>query len=90
MDMGMSLEGLPPGVQNAEKADLGTEVFRVGGNLKQSFRTGAEEQVVQQALVLQNEWRQGMRQREDHVKLAAESGSSTVLDSSQHFEVRPG
>ena len=37
VNMGMTLQGLPPGVQNAQKADLGSEVFGVGGDLPQGL-----------------------------------------------------
>ena len=40
-------EVLSPGVQHAEETDLGTEVFRIGGELQQSRGTEAEQQPVQ-------------------------------------------
>jgi len=33
---------LTPGVQNAEKADFGPEMFGVGSDFQQSLRTGPE------------------------------------------------
>ena len=33
----MVKEILAPGVQHAEKTDLGTEVFRIGGDLQQAI-----------------------------------------------------
>jgi hypothetical protein len=36
LDMRMHLKILPPGVQDAEEADLGAEMFGIGGDLEQS------------------------------------------------------
>jgi hypothetical protein len=50
MDMGMMLQGLSPGMQDTEKADLCTEMFRIGSGFQQRFGTGAEQQVIEEAL----------------------------------------
>ena len=36
--MGMPLQGLSPRVQNTEKADVGTQMFRIGSHLEQGRR----------------------------------------------------
>ena len=36
MDMRMDLKSLPPRVQHTDEADLGSKMFFIGGNLKQS------------------------------------------------------
>ena len=51
----MVLEVLSPGMEHAEQTDVGTEMLRVASDFKQRSGTGAEEQVVEQPLVLQHE-----------------------------------
>jgi hypothetical protein len=48
VEVRMQSQVLPPGVQDAEEADLGSEVFRVCGNLKHGLSGGAEEQIIEQ------------------------------------------
>ena len=67
MDMRMNFEFLAPGVQHAEEANLRAEMFRIACHFEKSFRTGAEQEIVEDLLVLQNQWRQSMGQCEDHV-----------------------
>ncbi len=43
VDVRMVEQILAPGVQHAEEADLGAEVFRIGGDLQKAVRTGAEQ-----------------------------------------------
>ena len=52
VNMRMMLQPLVPGMKHAEEADLRTEVPRVASNLLESFGTGAEDQAIQDALVL--------------------------------------
>jgi hypothetical protein len=65
----MMLEVLSPGVQDAEQPDIGTEVLGVACHFEQRSRAGAEEQIVEQALVLKHESGEFMGQREDEVKV---------------------
>jgi hypothetical protein len=67
--MGMMLQVLSPGMQNAEQSDVGTQMLRVASDLEERRGTGAKEQVVEQPLVLQHECRELMRQREDDVEV---------------------
>ena len=60
-------EGLPPGVEHAEKAECGAEVLRRPGDLEERRRTRLEEQVVDDALVVQGQPREGVREGEDNV-----------------------
>src|SRR6266851_2451588 len=69
VNMGMMLEVLTPRVQDAEQSDVGSQVLGVASNLKERRGTGAEEQVVEQPLVLQYQGRQLMGQREDDVEV---------------------
>ena len=55
VDMGMMLEVLPPRVQDAEEANVGSEVLRIAGDLDRSSGAAAEEQIVEQSLVLKYE-----------------------------------
>jgi len=64
------LQVLSPGVENAEEADLGAEVTRIGGHFEERRGAGLEEQAVEDALVLIGEGSQLVRQREDHMKVA--------------------
>jgi hypothetical protein len=48
VEMRMQSQVLSPGVQNAEKADLGSEVLGVGGNFEHGLSASAEEQIVEQ------------------------------------------
>ena len=63
------LKALSPGMEHAEEADLGTEVAGITSNFKQRRGTGAEEQIVKQPLVLQNERRELVGQGEDDVEV---------------------
>ena len=53
MEMGMSEQRLPPGVQNREKSDLGAEVFGIGGDLQEGLGGSPKQQAVNQSLILQ-------------------------------------
>src|ERR1700692_4818680 len=70
MDMRVKLEFLIPGVQHAEEADLRTEVFWITCDLQKRFRAGAKQEIVDDLLILQGEWRQLARQCEDHMYIA--------------------
>ena len=48
VEMRVQSQVLSPGVQNAEEADLGSEVFGVGRNFEHGLSAGAEEQIVEQ------------------------------------------
>jgi hypothetical protein len=53
MEMGMSEQGLSPGVQNREKSDLGAEVFGISGDLQKGLGSSPKQQAVNQSLILQ-------------------------------------
>ena len=48
VEMRMQSQVLSLGVQNAEEADLGSEVLGVGRNFEHGLSAGAEEQIVEQ------------------------------------------
>src|SRR5689334_8498118 len=70
MNVRMELQVLPPTVQDAEEADLGPQPLRVGSYFEQSVGGCAEQQTVDDLLIVQREPGQLMRQREDHVEVA--------------------
>ena len=47
VEVRMQAQVLSPGVQNAEEADLGSEVPGVGCDFKHGLGAGAEEQIVE-------------------------------------------
>jgi hypothetical protein len=61
MGMGVMFEFLIPGVEHTEEADLGAEILGIASDLEEGFGTGLEQQMVQDFLVLQSQWRQFMR-----------------------------
>src|SRR5271165_5236731 len=75
MDMGMMLELLIPGVQHAEEADLGAEMSGIASHFEQGCGAGAEQQVVDEFLVLQGEWGQFPRQSENDVHVGSGKNS---------------
>ena len=81
MDMRMNFELLTPCMQHAEEANFRTEVSRVASDFQKCFGTGTEQEIVEHTLVLQNQWRQPVGQREDDVQVACrEQFSSTRSD----------
>lgn len=61
---------LAPGVEHAEESDRGAEMCRVGRDLQQRGRARAQEEIVDDALVLQRQPREVVREREDHMVVA--------------------
>ena len=79
VEVGMEGEIRAPGVEHGEEADLGAEVPGVGRNLAQGAGRGAEEQVVQRALVLPGEGGDlGGEREDDVVVLAVEQFAATA------------
>src|ERR1039457_802133 len=52
MDVGMKLEPLIPGVQHAKETDLSPQMSRIASHFEQGCGAGAEQQVVDELLVL--------------------------------------
>src|ERR1700726_1283368 len=69
MDVGMMLKVLSPSMENAQKPYLCSQMHWITGKFEQRGRTGSEEQIVKQPLVLQGQSREFVRQREDDVKV---------------------
>ena len=60
---------LPPGMKHGEKADVGTQMLRVGGNLQQGFGRRPEEDTVNHPRVLESEGSDRLGHGEDDVKV---------------------
>ena len=70
MDMGMEPELLIPGMQHGEEADFRAEVSRIASDFEKCFRTGAEQQIIDDFPVLQSQWSELRRKCEDHMDVA--------------------
>jgi len=60
---------LPPRMQDAEKADLSSKVFRIFGDFDHRCRAAPEKQFVQDSLVILAERNQFVRKREHYVEI---------------------
>src|SRR5262245_54584344 len=67
--MGMEQEILSPRVENAKKADIGAQVFRIASNFQKGLGHSPEQEVVEFDLVLEYECLQFMRQRENDMEI---------------------
>ena len=65
----MMQQVLAPGMKNTEKADLGSQVFRIGSNLQESSGADSKQKCVHQFLVMKRQRRKGMGDRENHVQV---------------------
>ena len=70
MDVRMMLQLLVPGVEDTEEADLRTQMPGMSSDFEQGLGAGAEQQIVENLLVLQSQGRQKMRKGEDHMHVA--------------------
>jgi hypothetical protein len=66
----MVLKILAPGVEHAQKANFGSEMSGIGGDLQQSRGAGVEQEVVDNFLVLQRQPREFVRQGENDMDVA--------------------
>ena len=57
MEVRMVHQILSPSVQDGDKTDLGAEMFGVGGNGEKSLGGGTKKEIIQHALVLEDQWR---------------------------------
>ena len=51
VNVGMQEQVLSPGVEGADDADLGSQVFRIGGDFEQGLSAGGEQQIVKQSWI---------------------------------------
>jgi hypothetical protein len=64
-ERGDDAAGAVPGVEHAEKSNLGSQVAGIASDLKQGFSAGMKQEVIDQSLVLQGQRREFPRQREN-------------------------
>jgi hypothetical protein len=64
MNMRMNFELLAPGMQHTEEADLCPKVSRIARHFEDGFRTDTKQKIVEDLLVLQDQWRQATWQSE--------------------------
>src|SRR6266851_10239357 len=69
MEVGMSQQVLSPGMQDRKEANVCPEVARIAGHLEQGLGTGAEQEVIEDLLVLQRQWGELVRQSKDNVDI---------------------
>ncbi len=70
VDMRMMQKILAPSMQHTQEADLGAEMLCVRRDLQQSGGTAAEQEVVDDLLVLESQPREFMWNGEDHMEVA--------------------
>ena len=67
--MRVMVQRLSPGVQHRDRADLGAEVARVGGNTTQRLRRRSEQNGVDHGLVVERDLGDGSGQGEHDVEV---------------------
>src|SRR5262249_26373759 len=73
--MGMEQQVLSPGMQNADDADLGSQVLGVGSHFEQGLSTGREQQIVEGTWVIQGQ----------HIQLVGYGEYDVEVGSGQKF-----
>jgi hypothetical protein len=68
--MRVMLQALIPGMEHAEEADVGAEMTWITSDLQECFGAGLEQQVIDEALVLQRDGGEFTRQREHDMHIA--------------------
>ncbi len=68
--MRVLLKFLVPGVEDTEEANLGAQMAGVARDFQKGLGAGAEQQIVDNLLVLQSQGCQKMRKGKDHVHVA--------------------
>ena len=56
-------------MQDRKETDVGSQVARISCYLEQGFRTGAEQEVIENLLVLQRQWGELGRESEDNMDI---------------------
>src|SRR5215471_1905397 len=79
--MGMRLQSLSPGVQDAEESDLGAQTLRIGRHFQKSRGHGIEQERKQEFFVLPHEWNQCVRNAKHEV--VVNDGQQLLLPTSQ-------
>src|ERR1017187_2794855 len=69
MQVGMKVKVLPPGMEYGEEPGFHPQALGIAGNGEQGLGDGAEEDVVDDLLVVEGDVGDGLGQSEDHVKV---------------------
>ena len=69
MQVRMMEQVLAPSMQHAQKADLGAQMGRVSGDGAESLGRGAEQDIVDDTIVLEGDDRDLLRHREDNMEI---------------------
>jgi len=67
MHMWVKFEFLTPGVQHAAEANFCAKMLGIAGDFEKRFGAGAEQEIVDDFLILQDQRSQMTRKREDHM-----------------------
>jgi hypothetical protein len=65
----MMLKVLSPGMEHAEEPDIGSQVLGLASQFEHRRGAGAEEQIVEQSLVLKDQSGERVRQSEDDMEV---------------------
>src|ERR1022692_705540 len=65
----MKMQVLPPAMQHREEAEFHAQAFGIAGNGEQGLGGGAEEDIVDDLLVVERDGGDGLGEREDHVEV---------------------
>ena len=69
VNVGMMLKVLSPRVEHAEESDVGSQVPGMASQFEHGRGAGAEEQIVEQSLVLEDQSGEFVRQSEDDMEV---------------------
>ena len=69
VQVGVRLQGLSPGVQDAEKSDLRAEMFGIGSYFQQGGGSGSEQEMIKLPRVVLRQEVEFVGNGEDHVKV---------------------
>jgi hypothetical protein len=70
VNVGMQQQVLPPGMENADHADLCSQVLGIGRDLQQGLRAGSKQQIVEQTWIVQGQHIEFLGHREHHMEVA--------------------
>src|SRR5450755_4771036 len=79
VEVRMSQQILSPGMQDRKEANLCPQVAWIPCDFLQGLRTGAEQEVIEDLLVLQRQWGELVRQSKDNVDIG--DGQQFLLPS---------
>jgi len=92
VDMGVVLKLLVPGMQDAEETDLGAQMTGIFSDFQKRLGAAPEQQTVDDLFVLQGQWRQFVRERENDMGVARgqQFGAPRVKPAVARVALAPG